>query len=116
MLHRVVGRRSPFRTFRGFRVSGLGLKCECLPQFENNYFTDMCSGSETGSYLRLIDFVYPSTLGLRVIKQKKKRFTFSHFSRDASIASMRSKRPSRLHACERARFQGRDPLKIHKTL
>jgi len=24
-------------------------------QFENNYFTEMCSGSEEGSYLRLID-------------------------------------------------------------
>ena len=23
---------------------------------ENNYFTEMCSGSEEGSYLRLIDF------------------------------------------------------------
>ena len=34
--------------------------------------TQMCSGSEAGSYLRLIDFVYHSTLGLRVIKKKKK--------------------------------------------
>ena len=36
----------------------------------------MCSGSEEGSYLRLIDFVHHSTLGLRVIKkrEKKKRF------------------------------------------
>jgi len=25
-------------------------------QFKNNYFTEMCSGSEDGSYLRLIDF------------------------------------------------------------
>jgi len=25
---------------------------------ENNYFTDMSSGSEAGSYLRLIDCVY----------------------------------------------------------
>ena len=25
-------------------------------QSENNYFTEMCSGSEAGSYLRLIDF------------------------------------------------------------
>jgi len=41
-------------------------------EFENNYFTEMCSGSEAGSYLRLIDFVYHSTLGLRVIKKKKK--------------------------------------------
>jgi len=32
----------------------------------------MCSGSEAGSYLRLIDFVYQSTLGLRVIKKKKR--------------------------------------------
>jgi len=32
----------------------------------------MCSGSEAGSYLRLIDVVYHSTLGLRVIKKKKK--------------------------------------------
>ena len=38
-------------------------------QFENNYFTETCSGSEAGSYLRLIDFVYHSTLGLRVIKK-----------------------------------------------
>ena len=37
-----------------------------------NYFTEMCSGSEAGWYLRLIDFVYHSTLGLRVIKKKKK--------------------------------------------
>jgi len=42
-------------------------------QFENNYFTEMCSGSEAGSYLRLIDFVYHSTLGLRVITKKKKK-------------------------------------------
>jgi len=28
-------------------------------------------GSEAGSYLRLIDFVYHSTLGLRVIKKNK---------------------------------------------
>ena len=32
----------------------------------------MCSGSEAGSDLRLIDFVYHSTLGLRVIKKRKK--------------------------------------------
>ena len=40
-------------------------------QFENIYFTGMCSGSEVGSYVRLIDFVYHTTLGLRVIKKKK---------------------------------------------
>ena len=32
----------------------------------------VCSGSKEGSYLRLIDFVYHSTLGLRVITKKKK--------------------------------------------
>ena len=31
----------------------------------------MWSGSEAGSYLRIIDFVYHSTLGLRVIRKKK---------------------------------------------
>ena len=41
-------------------------------QFENNYDTEMCRGSEAGSYLRLIEFLYHSTLGLRVIKKKKK--------------------------------------------
>ena len=41
-------------------------------QFENNYFTEMCSGSEAGSYFRLIDLVYHLTLGLRVIKKKRR--------------------------------------------
>ena len=36
----------------------------------NNYFTEMRSGSEAGSYLRLIYCVYHSTPGLRVIKKK----------------------------------------------
>jgi len=31
----------------------------------------MRSGSDEGSYLRLIDFLYHSTLGLRVVKKKK---------------------------------------------
>jgi len=35
----------------------------------------MCSGSEAGSYLRLIDFVYHSTLDLRVIKKKRRFLT-----------------------------------------
>jgi len=39
-------------------------------EVQNNYFTEMCSGSEAGSYLRPIDFVYHSTLGVRVIKKK----------------------------------------------
>ena len=32
-----------------------------------------CSGSEAGSYLRLIYCVYHSTLGLRVIKKRERR-------------------------------------------
>ena len=31
----------------------------------------MCGGSEVGSYLELIDFVYYSTLGLKVIKRER---------------------------------------------
>jgi len=41
-----------------------------------HYCTQMCSGSEAGSYLRLIDFVYQSTLGLRVI-EKKREYKFT---------------------------------------
>jgi len=33
---------------------------------------EMCSGSEAGLYVRLIGCVHHSTLGLRVIKKKKK--------------------------------------------
>jgi hypothetical protein len=32
----------------------------------------MCSDSEAGSHLRLIDFVHHSTLSLRVRKEKRK--------------------------------------------
>ena len=46
-----------------------------LSQFQNNYFTEICSGSGAGSYLRLIDFEYHSTLGLRVIQKKMKDHT-----------------------------------------
>ena len=38
-----------------------------------SYFTDLRSDSEAGSCLRLIDFVYHSDLGVRVIKKKKKK-------------------------------------------
>ena len=49
----------------------------------------MFSGSEAGSYLRLIDFVYHSTLGLRVIKQKKKVRRVGHM-RDILLATEQS--------------------------
>jgi hypothetical protein len=41
-------------------------------QFENYFFTEMCSGSEAGSHFQLIDFECHSTIGLRVIKKEKK--------------------------------------------
>jgi len=39
---------------------------------------EMCSGSEVGSYLRLIDFVNHSTQGLRVIKKKESVQNLQH--------------------------------------
>ena len=42
-------------------------------QFENKCCTEICMGSEAGSYLRLIDFVYHSISGLRVIRKKKRK-------------------------------------------
>jgi len=62
-----------------FNKNGMGitnsapLSMAALQPVDPNYFTEMCSGSEAGSYLRLVDFVYHSTPGLRVIKEKKKK-------------------------------------------
>ena len=39
----------------------------------HNYFTEMCSGSEAVSYLRLVDCVYHSTLCWREMKKKRRR-------------------------------------------
>ena len=41
-------------------------------QFGNDYFTEMCSGSEKSSYSRSTD-VYHSSLDLRVIKKREKK-------------------------------------------
>jgi len=38
---------------------------------EGSSAAEICSGSKAGSYLRLIDFVYHSTLRLRVIKKRR---------------------------------------------
>jgi len=38
------------------------------PQFKNNHFAEMCSGSEAGSYPRLVDLCIAQ--GLRVKKKK----------------------------------------------
>ena len=52
----------------------------CCPSkvFPSLLVRGSCSGFEAGSYLRLIDFVYHSTLGLRVIKKKKKKTSHEH--------------------------------------
>jgi hypothetical protein len=42
-------------------------------KFENIDSTEICSGSEAGSYLRPLEFMYHSTLGLRAITKKKKQ-------------------------------------------
>ena len=47
----------------------------------DNYFTERCSGSEAGSLLRLMDFVYHSNLGLRVLKKKISRGGESDYGR-----------------------------------
>ena len=61
---------------------------------KNNYFKEMCSGFEVGSYLRLIHVVYHSTLGLRVIKQleevpKRVSFTVKQATFCTSLLSCR---------------------------
>jgi hypothetical protein len=47
----------------------------CTLRFErllaHDYFTEMCSGSEAGLHLRLVDFVYHSTLGLRATQKRR---------------------------------------------
>jgi len=59
----------------GQHVVGLGWLSEdrYSSQYKNNCFAEMRSGFEAGSYLRLIDFLYHSTLGWRVIKKKRRR-------------------------------------------
>ena len=43
-----------------------------------SYFTEMCSSSEAGPYLRLIDFENHSTVGLKVIKKKNQSCDCPH--------------------------------------
>ena len=42
-----------------------------------NHFAEICSGSEAGSFLRLMDFVYHSTLRLREIKKKRRSIVWN---------------------------------------
>jgi len=61
---------------KAIRVSCFVLRLETLadldaPPAKHFVFTQMRSGSEAGSNVRLIDFVYHSTLGLREIMKKR---------------------------------------------
>jgi len=53
-----------------------------------DYFTELCSGSEAGSCLRLIDFVYHSTEGLRVIQKKREVPVFGRDSTPREVARL----------------------------
>ena len=61
----------------------------------------MCSGSEAGSYLRLIEFVYHSTVGLRVIKKKKKQNLRAEGARNLETGHEARDAP---HACHQNRI------------
>jgi len=50
-------RRSPRQSAASTFSAAFERRCTCVHEFENNYVTAMCSGSEAGSCLRLIDFV-----------------------------------------------------------
>ena len=64
---------------------------------------EMCSGSEAGSYVRLVDFVYHSKLGLSVIKKKKK--TCEDTCGPSSIAQLQVGHVI-VYRCARARIRG----------
>jgi len=67
------------------------LLCFDLNTFENNYFTEMCSGSEAGSYLRLIDSCIPQLKAQRPlgpvtrVKKKKKKLGLLEAPLDGSV-------------------------------
>ena len=69
-----------------------------------NHFTRMCSGSEAGSFLRLIGFVHHSTLGLRVIKKKNNNHSIhipivqrSKIMEDEVVGASNNPEPSRAY-------------------
>ena len=72
--HRLVPARVDRRSSSWERMAAT--ESENRPQ--NNYFTEMCSGSEAGSYFRRINFVYFRRInfvslnsGLRVTQKKR---------------------------------------------
>ena len=88
-------------------VSAYGGSLTNLTDLTNNYFTAMCSGSEAGSYLKPIDFVYHSTLGLRVIK--KGPYQAPQAEENARGEEGDPHRPAHLgtHGCQHASCGGR---------
>ena len=66
------------------------------PSRAPGYLAEMCSGSKAGSYLRLIDFVYHSTLSLRVIKKKKNLVAVAEVGFDAALGERVARRDCRL--------------------
>jgi len=67
----------------------------------------MCSGPEAGSYLRFIDFVYHSTLGLRVIKKRREEST----AQTSQVGRVFDLLPSEYgtYKTVKARFSGKCP-------
>ena len=74
------------------RERRLGGRAGRAQQTHPGLFTEMCSGSEAGSYLRLIDFVYDSSQGLRVIEKNK---------REVGCSQLRNEEPLYSHLCTR---------------
>jgi len=58
----------------GFQVQSSGAKEKGGEETSSRRRACRARGSEAGLYLRLIDFVYHSTLGLIVIEQRERRF------------------------------------------
>ena len=71
---RTIRKRHCWATVAGSCVKGRRHPPNSLNHLSVDHDSEMCSGSEAGSYLMLIDFVYHSTLGLRVIKKRRRRF------------------------------------------
>ena len=82
----------------GFQVKALTTSCGVPSQgqgsqFENTYFTEMCSGSEAGSYLRLIAFV---SLNARLESNKEE---------EDDLAGKRSARKAATTCCSERQLQ-----------
>ena len=120
LMQQSLGRRcdQPFSLAVSLPDAGLGLQVQVLKTFprcsrfarkrrvanltssqmENNYFTEMCSGSEAGSCVRLIDFVYHSTPPHTLSRSLSRYRTGGRVSRTAS-----AHKPVRPRHCEGAR-------------